>query len=343
MMKKLTVLLCLCMILTLPVSAMEPAPTETPTLPPLIVGIRTLEQIPENWADQEAILSLTSQPLYKLDGEGAVVPAQAAELPVDVTAEFAGSYGIPTDALRGYAYAIELGQGFWDDGKALTGEDWLYTIEKQLEQDVFPLEIANYRAFLRGDTGPVEQIVRLMDAGYNSVEEAENAGIRDFYVDTTLFWGLETGWRRSTDRTPLFDASMPSGCEEMYVTPAYLYRDYLGKTGSQTMFQREFVGIPAENGPVLTRADVGLFLREGRLILILQEQNTQSHVALALCGLYPVQQGAAVASWGTDSNYRSCGPYRIDSVTKQEILLSPNPYWVGEMAEFEQIRCVAAS
>ncbi len=342
MMRKILALLCLCVtILGLPVSATEPAPTEQATLPPLIVGVRPPEQIPENWADQEAILSLTSQPLYRLNAEGTVESVCAAELPVDVTAEFAGSYGIPADAVRGYAFAIELREGaFWEDGNALTPEDWLYTIEKQMERNVLPLEIASYEAYLRGDTGPAEQIVPLMDAGFNTVAEAEEAGIRDFYVDTALFWGLDTGWRRSTDRTPLFDEAMPSGCEEMYVTPAYLYRDYL--MGNLSMFQRDCVGIPVENGPALTRADVGLFLREDRLILILQEQNTQSHVALALCGLYPVPKNADMDSWGTAANYRSCGQYRIDSVTDSEILLSPNPHWTGETAEFEQIRCISA-
>lgn len=352
-MRKMTrflALLCLCaVVLGVPVSATE-APTESPTLPPIYIGIRELSNIPESWnpmeerdADQEAILALTSEPLYRL-ADGGVVPVQASALPVDVTAEFAGRYGIPEAAARGYAFAVTLREGaFWDDGRALTAGDWLYTIEMLMEQEKFPLEIANYRAYLRGDTGPAAQIVSLMEAGYGSVEEAEDAGITDFYVETTYFWGLDTGWRRATDRTRLLDAAIPSGCEEMYVTPAYLYRRYLGTGGSLQMFQSEFVGIPAESGEAMTMDDVGILEQEGRLILILQEQTTVTHVALALSGLYPVPQGTDAEGYGTAANYHGCGQYCIVSVTDGEIRLEPNPHWTGEPAEFETVYCRKAS
>jgi len=347
-MKRMIVLLCL-LALALPVSATE-APTEAPTLPPLVVGVRTLITIPENWnpmepgaPDRNAILELTSEPLYRLY-QGSVLPAQAAELPVDATAEFAGRYGVPTDATHGYAYAITLREGtFWDDGSELTASDWVYTIEKRLELEVFPLEIANYRAYCRGETAPAAQVVSLMEAGFDSVAAAEEAGIHDFYVDTTYFWGLDTGWRRSTDRTKLFDEAIPSGCEEMYVTPAYLYREYLGKTGTQTMFQSEFVGIPVEAGEKLTMDDVGLFAESNRLVLVLQEPVTATHLALTLAGIYPVRRGTDVVAYGTFGDYLGCGPYRMESVTENEILLTPNPHWTGAAAAYEQVRCRMAS
>ena len=63
-MKQVIVLLCL-LALVLPVSATE-VPTEVtepPTLPPLVMGVRTLSDVPENWSplsqrttDQNAIL-----------------------------------------------------------------------------------------------------------------------------------------------------------------------------------------------------------------------------------------------------------------------------------------------
>lgn len=344
-MKRIWILLCV-LALALPVSATE-APTEItepPTLPPLVVGVRTLTEIPESWDPlevrsdaQNAILELTGEPLYRIC-DGAVVAAQAAQLPVDVTAEFAGRYHIPAQATRGYAYAITLREGtFWDDGRALTLSDWVYTIEKQLERDQFPLEIANYRAYVRGDTAPAEEIVSLMDAGYGSVEEAEEAGIFDFYVDTTQFWGLDTGWCRSTDRTRLFDEAIPSGCEEMYVTPAYLYREYLGKTGTQTMFQSEFVGIPVQSGEKMTMNDVGLFVDGDRLVIVLQQQTTATHLALILADFYPVPSGTDGAA------YVGCGPYSVAERNENEILLTPNPYWTGEAAAFEQVLCRTAS
>lgn len=350
--KGFSALLCLCLlVLSFPVSAAEPQSAEEVTLPPLQIGIRELAQIPESWnpletldSDQEAILSLTSEPLYRIDADGQITPVQALALPEDVTGEFAGSYGIPDDAVRGYAFAISLREGVcWNDGKALTVSDWRFTIEKRMEQEAFPLEIANYQAYIRGETKPVEQIISLAEAGYGSVSDALAEDIQDFYVDTTNFWGLDTGWRRVTDRTRLFDAAIPSGCEEMYVTPAYLYREYLCNSGSQRLFQSEFVGVPAQQGEVLTMADVGIVEQEGRLVLILQDRATVSHVAVALSGLHPVPQGTVLDNYGTAANFRGCGQYRITSVTENEIVLAPNPYWTGQKAEFDTVRCIKAS
>ncbi len=46
---------------------------------------------------------------------------------------------------------------------------------------------------------------------------------------------------------------------------------------------------------------------------------------------------------GTDTNYLSCGPYRIESVSEEQILLTPNPNWTGATAAFEQVSCRPAS
>lgn len=347
--KRITALLCLLAIFVLPVSAAEA--TEPAALEPRMIGIWELEEIPDSWnpldersADQQAILSLTSEPLYRIADDGQVMPVQAAAMPEDVTAEFAGLYGIPANAPRGYAFAVDLREGtFWDDGRELTGGDWIYTIEMLLERDGFPLEIANYEAYRRGDTGPAAQIISLKEAGFNSVEEAEAAGFTDFYLETEEFWGLDNGWYRITDRTRLFDAAIPSGCEEMYVTPAYLYREYLSSAGELWRYQSRYVGIPVSDGEAMTLEDVGLLAQEDRMVLILEERTAPIHLALALTDLYPMQQGAKPETYGTAGYYTGCGQYKITSVSKSEILLEPNPYWTGNPTELELVRCTAAS
>ena len=346
--KRIFILACALMLLVLPVSA-----TEAPTLAPRVEGILELSQVPENWNplgeltdDQRAILSLTSETLYKIDSEGQIQPAQAAELPVDVTAQFAGQYGIAKTAVRGYAFAIPLRSGAcWDDGRPLSAGDWVYTVEMLLKQDMLPLDIANYHAYRQGETGPAAQIVSLKDAGYKSMEEAQAAGIRDFYVETNVFWGLDAGWLRITDRTRLYDAAIPSGCEEMYVTPAYLFQTHLSNSGDLKYFQKEFIGIPASDGEPMTMADVGLLVWEDQLVLILEERTTPSQLALSLCPFYPIQQGANTERYGTAGYYTGCGPYRIVSANKNEILMVPNSFWTGATAdvELELVRCYQAA
>ena len=347
--KRIFILACVLMLLVVPVAATQ---SSTPTLPPRMEGVLELGQVPENWSplgelneDQKGILHLTSETLYKIDSDGQLQPAQAAELPVDVTSQFAGRYGIPKTALRGYAFAIPLRDGAcWDDGRALTAGDWAYTIELLLKQDLLPLDIANYHAYRQGETGPAAQIVSLKDAGYQSVEEAQAAGIRDFYVETNVFWGLDAGWLRITDRTRLYDPAIPSGCEEMYVTPAYLFQTHLSNSGDLKYFQKQFVGVPAADGEAMTMADVGLLVWEDQLVLILEERTTPSQLALSLCPFYPIQQGANPERYGTAGYYTGCGPYRIVSATKDAILMVPSAFWNGETAdvELELVRCYSA-
>lgn len=338
--------LVLSLLLVIPAAATETEAPAPETLPPIYVGVATLPAIPENRdplgadaAGKQELLVLISEPLFRLEA-GSPVPAQAAALPVDVTEAFAGQYGIPANAARGYAFAISPREGAaWENGRPVTAADWYFTVEQLLKQERFPLEIANYEAYLREDTNPAGEIISLMEAGYSSVTEAEAAGHRDFYVETETFWGLDdTGWFRITDRTRLFDAAIPSGCEEMFVTPAYLYRKYLAG-GSLAMFQSEFVGIPAEPGEKLTWDQVGLVQQEDRLVLILQNPSTSGSVALAMTGLYPVE----AQSYGSADPVIGCGPYRISESGPEQLLLEPNPHWTGTAAEFETLRCVSGS
>lgn len=346
--KRFFILACALMLLVLPVSATA---NPAPTLAPRVEGVMELTQVPESWNplgqlsdDQRAILSLTSETLYKINSQGKIQPAQAAELPVDVTAQFAGHYGIPKSATRGYAFAVPLRDGAsWDDGRPLSAGDWVYTIELLLKQDMLPLDIANYHAFRQGETGPAAQIISLKDAGYKSMEEAQAAGIRDFYVETNVFWGLDAGWLRTTDRTRLYDPAIPSGCEEMYVTPAYLFQTYLSNSGKLKYFQKQFVGVPAADGEPMTMADVGLLVWEDQLVLVLEERTTPSQLALALCPFYPIQQGAQADRYGTAGYYTGCGPYRIVSATQKEILMVPSAFWTGETAGVELVRCYSPS
>ena len=339
----LALLLSFAVVCAIPVLATE---HENP-LPPIYVGVQQLESIPQSWdpleetdADQKAILGLTGETLYRLDETGAVVPAQAAAMPVDVTAELAGSCGIPRKAQRGYAFAIDIrADASWEDGKAVSAADWLFTAEKLLEAGSFPLELFNGEAFTRGETKPADQIISLKNAGFSSLAEAEAAGHRDFYMDLKGFWNLDAGWLRVTDRTRLHDRAIPSGCEEMYLTPAYLYRHYLGNGGSQKMFQSAFLGIPVREGEKLTMEDVGIQARENRLILILEEQSTASYVAAALTDLIPVRADSYSDRYGTRDSYLSCGPYRIVSVSGTEMTLEPNPCWTGAPAEFKIVCC----
>jgi len=84
---------------------------------------------------------------FKFDENGEIVPGEfvmkyeAATALEDVTAEYAEAWGLPEDG-KGYAYKITLRNDLkWDDGTPIKAEDFVYTMEQQLD----PL-FQNYRA-----------------------------------------------------------------------------------------------------------------------------------------------------------------------------------------------------
>lgn len=341
-MKKIR-LISLILILALLLPAAVSATGSDAALNPRIEASRNMESMPDHWNpmkdlsdEAQLILDLTASGLYSLSSDGkALVPNLAEAMPEDATAEFTGTYGIPAGATRGYAFRIGLDpEARWEDGSPVTSRDFAFTFRQLIENKAFPLELAMVQEYYSGAQKGTGDIVSLRDAGFGSVEEAENAGYSLFYVDTGRFWGLDAGWVSVGDYTRLKDSAIPSGVTEMYVSGAYLYDRYL-RTGSETdRFQQQFVGICSGTERV-TREDIGLIEEEGSLVLILRRPAAAEYVALQLSTLLPVRESIYADNYATSAkSYRSCGPYRILSATEEAILLEPNPYWTGKTQVF---------
>lgn len=336
-------LLALCLLCGA-ASATEP---QESTQAPLIEAVAT--GIPESWnplsqrtAEGERILTLTADPLYLLSADGAELsPCMAAELPQDVTETYAGTFGIPEDAKRGYAFSISLRNGAcWEDGTDVKAADYLFSLETLLMEQTLTLPLANLQAFYDQAPKPGEEILSLSQAGFATLEEAREAGYELFYVDVGHFWGLDAGWVSIQDRTRLKDSAIPSGITEMYVSGAYLFDRYL-KTGAlYDIYQGEFLGLCSQGGQIAWE-DVGL-LQAGsqEFVLILETPATARGIALALKDLIPVRQSLYTGNYGTFGNYLSCGPYRIAALEGGEMRLEPNPHWSGsrEIPNADRIR-----
>lgn len=104
--------------------------------------------LPESWdphaetgSDEESILSYTTDTLYKFeynsDFTGAVlVPSMAESYPVDVTADYAGQYGVES-AETGRAYKITLRDSLrYDNGEAITADDFVESFRLILSEGV---------------------------------------------------------------------------------------------------------------------------------------------------------------------------------------------------------------
>lgn len=283
----------------------------------------------EDLQSSEYLDGLTAPALYRVEG-GELLDGIAA-MPEDVTAEYAGDtgFGVPENAERGYAFRIRVDKNlFWEDGKAVTAEDLKTTLLAGLEESRW---IANADAYLADQERPAEEVISLQEAGFASASDARAAGFDRFYIDLSGFWGLDSGWKSVEDRRRVIDYAMTPGLDEMYVTPAYLYQNYLAEGMSLHYFQSAYLGVAARR-EALTTEDVGLLKTgEFELVVITAEAVTSQTVAARLAELKL-----------TRSDFEGCyGPYRVADEGADEIRLERNPYWQGQAYPADVIRCLS--
>lgn len=331
-------ILILALMLPIGVSATEPGQEKQ------MVGYYEIESIPERWNPLEELtpearllLSLTADRLYILSPDGSTLaPSLAAQLPVDVTAEFAGTCGIPAGAERGFAFRIQPDPAArWEDGEAVTAADLVFTINQLIDRKALNLNLANLEGFYAEFEKPTDTVISLREAGFLTAEEAVSAGFSALYVDTEGFWGLNSGWVSVSDRTRLKDTAIPSGITEMYISGAYLYDRYLKSGASLSHYQAEFLGISAEPAYV-QREDIGLIGEKDSFVLILEEPTTAEALALKLTELIPLRESKFASNYGTSAaTYCASGPWKIASVADGMMELVPNGHYHGKIPGIE--------
>lgn len=224
---------------------------------------------PEDWneltyrEDSEAqIIDYINSPLfefdYKYDDDGNIVPGgfdvkySAATMLEDVTARYAGRYGLNADD-KGYVWKITLREDLvWDDGNTITAADFVYSMKEQLS----PL-FRNYRAssyydgnlIIRNAKGYAKQGLVLnetLSEIFASVSEANAAGYNEIYLDLTavekLFYDYGFG---------IYSEAKQSGVTDLYFTIYYEN----GETSGQSFFDKYDIGAAA-NGQILVTQEM---------------------------------------------------------------------------------------
>ena len=323
--------------LTLLLALALPLAVTAETLPPKIHGIYVLDALPESWnpledltAEAELLLALTMDRLYLLSPDGGTLtPSLAEGLPEDVSAQYGRE--------EGFAYRITLRSGVcWENGDPISSDDLLFAIHTLIDHNALGLNLAGLQDYYYAREKVSQDVVSLADAGFATVQEAENAGHSRFYVDMGRFWGLDAGWVSADDRTRIRDEAIPTGITEMYVSGAYLYDRYLQPGASQSFFQSRFVGV-ARNAAVTEREDIGI-LRESdsSFVLIFDAPVSARYLALKLSTLPILPETIYADNYATSqATYRACGPYRIASVSDSQIVLVPNVRYQGCGSFFE--------
>ena len=332
----------------------EPAEPTAPPEPDIISAIHTVSQIPDNWspltpatAEKTWLQSKTSAPVFRYTEEGAWEPVLVTALPEDVTKDYAGTAGIPARAETGYAFRLQLRkEARWEDGRLITADDYIFSIQKLLQDEENRSNwtfLANSEAVLSGARKPGTEIIPLKDENFATVAEAKEAGFTDIFIDTTRFWGLDGGWLSITDHFRMQDFAMPSGMDERFVSPAYLYTYYLADGKESSRLQDRYLGILKPTGETYTMEDLGLVkINSFELVFLLDEPVALSSFIHKLENLFLFRESYWGKQYATSADtYCSYGPYCITLAEKNRIVLEPNEFWYGEPVSdaFDRIIC----
>lgn len=340
---------------------MNTGPAVTELLAPTGAGCFTYRQsiteAPENFCPFEwyteperTVLEYTSMGLYAavLAQDGAsyeIQPEMAAADPVDVTARYAGTYGVPEDAQEGYAFEIALNpNACWDDGTPITADTYVESMKRLLDSGMKHYRASNWfsgqlvlagaRNYYMQDVAGQALYHSLADAGYSSMAEAANDGIDAFFLDMNGFWGLDCGWQSIESQELFRDEAIPQGQEGDFVTPKDLYETYLADGSDYAAYQNTFVGVVAERVPEAGWEDVGILKTDDyKIVLVLERPLSAGSLAANLRESWLVKPDlydADPAAYGTDAaHYASCGPYILTSGDSRGLYFARNESWYG--------------
>ena len=230
---------------------------------------------PHTWQthDDSDILGMMVSPFYafKLNSDKtgySIVPEMAAEYPVDVTAEYAGQYGIK-EGEENKAWRIALRQDItWDDGTPINADDFVYSMQQQLNP-----KMLNRRAdsWYDGDFSIVNA-KNYLYAGketYDAIPEAAEdliAAGTEVFLDMD-FWGV-TGapdaegnpapqYVSIADDTMYRDAGVEDeNADEAWVSAKYIYDNYLAAGAPYNSYAGDYLKVK-NVGAVVGWEDVG--------------------------------------------------------------------------------------
>ena len=221
------------------------------------------------------------------------VTYDAATALEDVTTQYAQQWGIldkktGQPVTENYIWKITLRQDLkWDDGTPIKAEDFVYTMEQQLDPN-FQLEraseyynnavkIHNAKNYLYQGQGASVETFESLEYSFADIVDGLYQGEGDYqgltvYIDVENAWGIVVSdaqtpiegavgnWVPITDETLIRDPAVEEGEDEDYVSAKYLYETYYGPGCPGESSGPEVVGIVTGQYPdELSFDQVGIF------------------------------------------------------------------------------------
>ena len=231
---------------------------------------------PLSWetSSDSAILDYISTGFYSFvlnsDKSGySVMNEMAAEAAKDVTAEYAGQFGVE-EGESGKAWRVALNQdATWEDGTKITAADYLYSIQQLLSPKLMNRRADSYYA---GDF-VIYNAKNYLYSGKTSYDlisdTAENlvAAGTDVYLDLAGFWNMAGAQDADGNVLPAYvsiaDDTMyrDAGIEdetaaEAWVSGKYVFETYLAEGAPYNSYAAQYL-YTADIAPETTWDDVG--------------------------------------------------------------------------------------
>lgn len=292
----------------------------------------------------------------------------ASELPVDVTSDYVGSYGIE-EGDTAKAWKITLNpDACWEDGTPINADSYIYSYQQLLDPIMLnrradSLYAGDFQIY--GAKNYVYQGRTSFNALGETVEDylANGGDESQLYVDVTSFWNVtaEDGsqYVSITDETPIRDEAVEDeNADEAYVSGKYLYETYLAPGAPNADSAADYVGTMQAYEADYSFDNVGIFKTGDYEIVFVTTNPVASpdyYVPYNLSSTYLVYEdlwescktyfnsngdqvdadsddiASITTNYGTSAETTmSFGPYRLDYFElDKQITFTRNDNWFG--------------
>lgn len=292
----------------------------------------------------------------------------ASELPVDVTSDYVGSYGIE-EGDTAKAWKITLNpDACWEDGTPINADSYIYSYQQLLDPIMLnrradSLYAGDFQIY--GAKNYVYQGRTFFNALGETVEDylANGGDESQLYVDVTSFWNVtaEDGsqYVSITDETPIRDEAVEDeNADEAYVSGKYLYETYLAPGAPNADNAADYVGTMQAYEADYSFDNVGIFKTGDYEIVFVTTSPVASpdyYVPYNLSSTYLVYEdlwescktyfnsngdqvdadsddiASITTNYGTSAETTmSFGPYRLDYFElDKQITFTRNDNWFG--------------
>ncbi len=227
----------------------------------------------------------------------------AVELPVDVTAEYVGKYGIKEgDKAKAWKLALNP-DACWEDGTPINADSYIYSYKELLDpvmknrraDSLYAGDFIIYNAkeyFYQGSSAFTANGVSIADY------IANGGDVNNLYVDMSAFWNVSaadgSAYASVTDDTKVRDAAVEDeNAAEAYVSAKYLYETYLAPGCPYESYSGTYLGTMVTYPTGMDFSEVGIVKTgEYELVMITQNpvENPDYYVPYNLSSVYLVYE-----------------------------------------------------